>query len=276
MTGSRESPLEAWCEMVRRGLIVKTGGLERATAPYGPIEIWQDRSTKAAGAFAPSAPLADPCVVPAWLLRPVEPEPEPIPPLRPSSAIGAADRVTRPGDGPYAPQARLRGTLIHALLERLPGYPSERWEVLARAYVEARAPRFEAPLKTRVVSDTLRVLRDPALAPLFAPGTRAEAPIAGFIDTRSGPVAVSGQIDRLAIGECEVLLADFKTTSRPPEAHETPSASHVAQLALYRALLSEIYPDRAIRAFLVWTSGPLIRELSETELESALLPIKAA
>ena len=25
--------------------------------------------------------------------------------------------MTRPGDGPYAPEARLRGTLVHALLD---------------------------------------------------------------------------------------------------------------------------------------------------------------
>jgi ATP-dependent helicase/nuclease subunit A len=276
MTGSRDSPQEAWCEMVRRGLVAKAGGLELGTAPYGPIEIWRDGSAKARGAAAPAVLPMDLVEVPAWLTRPVEPEPEPIPPLRPSSALGAADRITRPGDGPYAPQARLRGTLIHALLERLPGYPPERWRDLAEAYVAARAPRFEAKLQARIVADTLRVLKDPALAPLFAPGTRAEAPIAGFIGTQTGPVAVSGQIDRLAVCETEVLLADFKTTSRPPDPEETPPASYVAQLALYRALLAEIYPYRTIRAFLIWTSGPLIRELSDAELESALLPIKAA
>jgi ATP-dependent helicase/nuclease subunit A len=50
----------------------------------------------------------------------------------------------------------------------------------------------------------------------------------------------------------------------------------VAQLALYRALLAEIYPDRNVRAFLVWTSGPLIRELSGQELDAALRLIRAA
>ena len=53
--------------------------------------------------------------------------------------------MTRPGDGPYAPEARLRGTLVHALLERLPALPPERSATaLARAYVKARAPRLDA------------------------------------------------------------------------------------------------------------------------------------
>jgi ATP-dependent helicase/nuclease subunit A len=87
---------------------------------------------------------------------------------------------------------------------------------------------------------------------------------------------VSGQIDRLAVLDSEVLVADFKTTARPPKAGQPLPPSYVAQLALYRTLLAEIYPGRRIRAFLVWTSGPVIRELMEPELESALTLIKAA
>jgi ATP-dependent helicase/nuclease subunit A len=50
----------------------------------------------------------------------------------------------------------------------------------------------------------------------------------------------------------------------------------VAQLALYRALLADIYPDRPVRPFLIWTAGPQVRELGEAELAAALELIKAA
>jgi ATP-dependent helicase/nuclease subunit A len=40
--------------------------------------------------------------------------------------------------------------------------------------------------------------------------------------------------------------------------------------------MSEIYPDRPVRAFLVWTAGPVIRELAEEELAGALALIRAA
>jgi ATP-dependent helicase/nuclease subunit A len=33
------------------------------------------------------------------------------------------------------------------------------------------------------------------------------------------------------------------------------------QLALYRALLAEIYPGRTVRAFLLWTAAPLLMEI---------------
>ena len=68
----------------------------------------------------------------------------------------------------------------------------------------------------------------------------------------------------------------FKTTARPPAPGQSPAASHVTQVALYRRLLQDIYPGRAVRAFLVFTSGPVIHEVPEPDLESALASIRSA
>jgi len=184
--------------------------------------------------------------------------------------------MTRPGDGPYAPEARLRGTLVHALLERLPALAPEHRETMARAYVHARAPRLPAEIRESVIANAVGVLDHADLRALFGPSSRAEAPIAGKILTIEGDLMVSGQIDRLAVLENEVLVADFKTTARALRPGQPAPQSYVAQLALYRMLLSEIYPDKRIRTFLVWTAGPVIHELMEPELESALTLIKAA
>ncbi|NBJ09524.1 double-strand break repair helicase AddA [Microvirga arsenatis] len=277
LTGKKESPQEAWCEMIRHGLVEKAGGLELDEAPYGQIAVWREGSPLARTLAAESdvAPL-DPIAVPDWLTTAAPPEPEPLPPIRPSSALGAADRMTRPGDGPYAPEARLRGTLVHALLERLPALAPEHRESMARAYVKARAPRLAGDLRESILANALGVLDHPDLKPLFGKHSRAEAPIAGRVRTAEGEIMVSGQIDRLAVLDTEVLVADFKTTARPPRPGQPPPRSYVAQLALYRTLLAEIYPGRRIRTFLVWTAGPVIHELMEPELESALTLIKAA
>ena len=278
LTGRSEAPNSAWCEMIRRALTKDAGGFIRTRMPYGPLEadVWREGDPVQRPRSA-EAPGAMPAVEePAWLRRAVEPEPEPPPPIRPSSALGAADRVPRPGDGPFAPQARRRGVLIHALLQRLPGVPFERWAEAARAYLAARAASLSAHEREDIVRDTLGVLTDAALQPLFGPGSRAEAPIAGRIATDIGEVAVSGQIDRLAVLDSEVLLADFKTSASPPEAGVPVPAAYVAQLALYRALLEEIYPGRPVRAFLIWTSGPVLRELTEAEMGGALALIEAA
>ena len=140
--------------------------------------------------------------MPDWLTTTVPPEPEPLPPIRPSSALGAADRMTRPGDGPYAPEARLRGTLVHALLERLPALSPEHRESMARAYVQAaRAASAPGAARRSVLANALAVLDHPDLKPLFGKGSRAEAPIAGRVLTAEGAIMVSGQIDRLAVLE---------------------------------------------------------------------------
>ncbi|MBZ6077503.1 double-strand break repair helicase AddA [Microvirga puerhi] len=273
-TSHKDSPQEAWCEMVRRGWLSAHHGKELPAAPFEPLILWQDGAAGAARDRDEAAALVS-AELPDWLLRIADPEPEPLPPIRPSSALGAADRMTRPGDGPYAPEARLRGTLIHTLLERLPALPQNHRETMARAYVKARAPRLPEDLREAIVVQALGVLDHAAIGPLFGPGSRAEAPIAGQIVTPDGPLMVSGQIDRLAILDREVLVADFKTTARPPRPGQAPPRSYVAQLALYRRLLQEIYPDKTIRAFLVWTAGPVIHEMLEAEMNQVLTIVAA-
>jgi ATP-dependent helicase/nuclease subunit A len=44
----------------------------------------------------------------------------------------------------------------------------------------------------------------------------------------------------------------------------------VTQLALYRAVLRQIYPNHAIRAALLWTERPLLMELPAMVLDAAL------
>ena len=79
--------------------------------------------------------------------------------------------MTRPGDGPYAPEARLRGTLVHALLERLPALSPEHRESMARAYVQgARAASARWSCANRFVANALGVLDHPDLEAALRPG----------------------------------------------------------------------------------------------------------
>jgi ATP-dependent helicase/nuclease subunit A len=88
-------------------------------------------------------------------------------------------------------------------------------------------------------------------------------------------VRVSGQIDRLAVSDDAVLIADFKTDRLPPARVEEAPQSYVRQLALYRAVLERLYPGRPIRAALVFTEIPVLMEISPAMLEAALqAPLK--
>jgi len=50
----------------------------------------------------------------------------------------------------------------------------------------------------------------------------------------------------------------------------------VKQLALYRAVLKILYPDRPVRAVLIWTEVPEVMELSAEALEGALMQVTPA
>ena len=112
-------------------------------------------------------------------------------------------------------------------------------------------------------------MRRPELAPLFAPGSRAEAAVAGTLcPGRGGPRCRStGRIDRIAVGADAVTIADFK--SGAPVGAASPPA-YVAQLALYRAALAPLYPDRPVRAFLVWLGAREAVEVPPAALDAAL------
>jgi ATP-dependent helicase/nuclease subunit A len=77
-------------------------------------------------------------------------------------------------------------------------------------------------------------------------------------------------VDRLVVTPKAVLIADFKTDRPAPRI--APEA-YVAQLALYRAVLGRVYPDRTVRAALLWTEGPELVELSAADLDRALAAV---
>jgi len=117
-----------------------------------------------------------------------------------------------------------------------------------------------------LVGEVLRLVGNKDFAELFAPGSRAEVPIVGKLSER---VLVSGQVDRLSVTKDQVLIADFKTNRMPRRIDEVPDA-YIAQLAAYRAVLQKLYPNRPIRAALIWTEGPDLMELSADLLDRAL------
>jgi ATP-dependent helicase/nuclease subunit A len=71
----------------------------------------------------------------------------------------------------------------------------------------------------------------------------------------------------LAVAADAIYLADYKTGARPLGAN--PPA-YVAQLALYRAALTALYPDRPTRAFLIWLTGAEAIEIADAESDAAL------
>ncbi len=197
-------------------------------------------------------------LAPDWLFQPFAAV-RPAAPLRPSSA-GVAQGV--PSGERRAGLAY--GAALHLLLQHLPPLAPAARADAARTYLSARPDLLPAARHDRLIAEALAVIDLPALAPLFAPDARAELPMLAHLARADGTrLEVSGTIDRLAVTADRVLLADFKTGT--PQA-EVPLA-YREQLALYSAVLAPLWPDRPLRALLVWTAGPAVVELDPAALE---------
>jgi ATP-dependent helicase/nuclease subunit A len=157
-----------------------------------------------------------------------------------------------------------RGRLVHRLLELLPDLaPAER-----PAVASALAGRSGVADSERLVADTLALIKDPALAPLFGPGSRAEVPLAGTLRAADGAILpVSGRIDRVWIGADAVVIADFKTDTAVPASVGDLAGSYRRQLALYRALLAALFPGKRIACWLVFTCRPQVMPVPDALLD---------
>ena len=199
--------------------------------------------------------LPDPAL-PPWLLDAAPAEPRPPRPLVPSAA--PEDDVADPPPGPAARAAAERGKLLHDLFERLPDVPEAQRRDAAERWLERAGGVADPALRSALAADACRIIADPRFADLFAPGALAEAPIAAVV---AGGHVVSGTVDRLLVEHDRILVADFKTGRRVPEAPADIPVPHLRQMAAYAAALRAIFPERRIEAALLYTSGPVLHAL---------------
>ncbi len=257
------------------------------TPSLGPRDGWSGEGwrlqsgDKPLPADQPPLPLPDVSPLPGWARRPPAPEPQPPVPLAPSRPfIEDTPDVARqpvfepPPLGPFAPGREnrfRRGTIIHRLLRVLPELPASRRPDEGERLLRSLAGDMDDTTRTAWLAETLAVLDLPEAGVLFGPQSRAEVPVVGTVALGTGPYNISGQIDRLAVTDHEVLIADFKTNRPPPRDPAAVSAVYRRQMALYRALLEQIYLGRTVRCFLLWTDTPLLMSLPDAGL-SAVLP----
>ncbi|MBN9079202.1 MAG: double-strand break repair helicase AddA [Rhizobiales bacterium 65-79] len=195
---------------------------------------------------------------------------EPDEPELPATAASALDREAAPS---FAIE---RGLAMHRLLQTLPDIPQDGREAAARRYLARIGAAWREEDRDRAWAAVSSILDDSRYAPIFAPGSRAEISVMGTLDIRGRPRTISGKIDRLAISESEVLLVDYKTDRRPPaDASEVPQA-YLLQLALYRALLRPLYPDRPVSAALLFTEAPRLVPLPAEAMDAALARLTRA
>jgi ATP-dependent helicase/nuclease subunit A len=208
-----------------------------------------------------------------WIKDPPRPEIDPPVPLAPSQPLPDEARSEPRAFSPLAADDRKRwqrGRLMHELLHHLPALaPADRAQA-ARRFLAQPSHGLSADEVEGWAAEALAVTEAPDHAALFASGSRAEVPLIGTVQTPRGSFTVSGQVDRLAVTEREVLIVDYKTNRPPPDQASGVALAYRRQLALYRALLAEIYPSHTVRAFLLWTATPLLMEIDGKTLGDSM------
>ena len=265
-------PADCWYRLIEAGLIGLEGhGAVRTRFDFSRLGFadWQgdgwclahEQHVAPALGKPPSSAVRAATELPAWVRAAPAVEPTPGRPLAPSRP-DEAPPVRSPLGDDDGRQFR-RGRLIHRLLQTLPELPAERRAAAGRRFLAQAHHGVTAREAEAMLDETLRVMADPAFAPLFAPGSRAEVPLVG----RLGASVVSGQIDRLAVTPESVLILDYKTNRPPPTEVAAVAPAYLRQLAIYRALVRRIYPDRAVRAALLWTDRPALMAIPDALLD---------
>jgi ATP-dependent helicase/nuclease subunit A len=274
MPGNRNSVREnSWYDLVKQGL--ENSDLVFQEVPSGDGVV---KSYRQAEDATPETDIARDAVttthpsLPEWLHTTAAPEQIIDRQLRPSDPGTDGGKSFRSGES-LALRARslLRGTLVHRLLQSLPDLTSDRRRDAALKYLARNADDWSDGDRETLAQGVLALIEDPRFAPVFGAGSRAEVAIAGRL-ARPGaaPALVSGQTDRLVVTPSEVLIVDFKTNHAPPVLAADAPAAYVRQLALYRAVLGKLYPQRLVRAALLWTETPELMEISTPALDAQL------
>jgi ATP-dependent helicase/nuclease subunit A len=266
----------SWYDLIVKGL--ESSGLQLQTIEMsdGMVKRYarpEDVATAPGAATATMA--AAPVALPSWLHTPAPPAAAAEPRLRPSDPAAEEGRSLRSGESLQTRALALRrGTLVHRLLQFLPDLATERRRDAALNFLARNAGDWDSGERAALTERLLALIGDARFAAVFGAGSRAEVSLVGRLERPEQPPAlVAGQIDRLVVTGSEVLIVDFKTNQAPPgSAAEAPSG-YIRQLALYRAVLQKLYPQRPIRAALLWTETPEMMEISAPALDAGLASI---
>ncbi len=275
--GVNTPPKECWHNLVSAGL---EGLAKPATSALGePVLRYESAQTadpKVEAGDVDAVPGAEP--LPPWARTDAAHEEPATLPLTPSAiAAGSGEAGVQLSEADVAPPLErgdpvrfLRGKIIHDLLEHLPGIAPEKREALAHDYVASRGVELDEAQREAIIRETLAILSHDVFASLFSLTSQAEVPIVARIAREGAPdITLAGQIDRLVVLDDEVLIVDYKTNRPPPKTPDEVAPLYRRQLAAYRIALSQVFPDKRVRAALLWTDAPRIIMMPDDLLDEA-------
>jgi ATP-dependent helicase/nuclease subunit A len=270
--GIKARPKGCWYDLVRDALdpflVAEGEGDEK-------VLLYRKPPAGEAVVRAPSvvqAMKADRRDLPSWLRQKAPPGTPRQVAISPSTAFEEEISAGAQAAGTPAERRRTlkRGVIVHRLMQSLPDIPPAGRKDAIERYLARAAADFLPAEQAEIARQVLVILNDLVFAEVFAVGSRPEVPIVGRIARAGETVAVSGQVDRLAVTRDCVLIADYKTDRAAPNQLAQVPDAYIGQLALYRAVLARIYPAKTIRAALIFSAGPNVIEVPGPAMEAAL------
>ena len=269
--GPREPAADCWYEMVRTGLGAVAEPAEFDFADVLGAEGWSgdglrldgvQEAMPETGAPIGTAELAE-AEPERWMLEAAPEDPAPPRPLAPSRPGDEEPAVRSPMAPDTAPRFR-RGLLVHRLLQTLPDLAPESRRAAAERFLARPIHDLKRREQAALADEVMAVMAAPEFAAIFGPGSRAEAPLIGVVGDAQ---VVSGQVDRLLVGRDSVLVVDYKTMRPAPAGPEDVPDIYLRQMAAYRRVLDQIWPDRPVRCALLWTEVPALMALDDGLLD---------
>ena len=203
--------------------------------------------------------------LPDWALVPAQTEDRPTQSLSPSN-LGGGKVIFTEGEAQTEDMAKLRGTLVHLLLEQLPQLPQAEWPAAAAHLIGDPALCADA------LREASRLLQAPGLEWIFSADSLAEQPFVAQLGDR----VLYGTMDRLIIGPTCLKVVDFKSNTIVPQSPEEVPEGILRQMGAYVAALQQIYPGREVAPFVLWTRTaqvmPLDRDIVSAALQRAAIP----
>jgi ATP-dependent helicase/nuclease subunit A len=274
-------PDRCWYRLIEQGLAETTEPFAFDNSAQLGAEGWAGEGRRRAVGRTAEKPdkaevaaiVASPSPLPGWAALLPDAERAPVRPLAPSRPVSDEPPPRSPlSVAENAMQGAReagfrRGRVVHRLLELLPSLPAAKRRAAGEALLAPHAEAFDAKTRAALLDEVFAILDAPDFAHLFGPDSLAEVPLVGEIVAADGSrLALSAQVDRLAVSDDAVAIVDYKTLRPVPADAAAAPAHYVRQLAAYRALAAAIWPEKRIECFLLWTEGPQLMEIPDATL----------
>ena len=208
----------------------------------------------------------EPGFIPQWIFETAPDAPTPSRPITATPPSTGAPNIRSPltsnGENRFQ-----RGLLVHRLLELLPPLQPEVRIQAARKFLSQPLHGLDTHTCEALISEVMKIFEHIDFQSIFGVTSRAEVALVGRVSFGATDEIVSGQVDRMVVTDREVYVIDYKTMRQVPATAEAAPKIYLRQLAIYRALLHGVWPERAFKSALLWTEGPVLMPICEALLD---------